>query len=724
MPSTTSSTPSSIAGSGVRGEAQRKNAASSPPSEDSAGLSTVTYDPPPASWFFSRGSKQDNKQSRDQANSENNNAPRDVDVDSSPNASNRRSTEDRNRASDHIPSSTDLGMVSDIEDDYEHEGFNFIAISNSLLMAGQSFDNIPESHKEETDSRSGTSNSDKRRGVLIVNGVASDSEDGSPTHHNTDNSVLTIPGSDALPSDIDTISHHEEDDEEEDRPEDGNSNQDSQGQDILEGPYLEDRPPLVHRFLKNLQRTRRLRLVSDASDDYAGSGVSVVRNNEEDDISMAWTVDVSFGPDNRLRKGLLKFFLGKRYLPILLVTVFLATAFGFRSFMVSQRMQREAWEQRLLREEEAMAQLLAEKESLRQEMEILVEEAAVATARAESLARAQERLILEREEAERVEKERLRLLQEEEERKKKLRENQKRRRQQPWRSESNDDEGFDWFFDDSSEECNAHKNDGSATITIADNCCFKAKADINLGSCGGETKDYFKDFWNGLWEDWDYYFDDPTSSDAIEPFSSSSSGYHQEDGNDGQEAIDSGNNYYRLASGEDQQSGQGDYNDQGHHYQYQDDTYYPPQDPLKELFSVIHSAGEAVVNKLSNLMSEEVETAEKAAQEMEDIARRTYSEASKTIGDALKTAKEDVLELEKEIEDAMKNAKEDMRELSKEALSALRTAVQKTSINPSQSTQQVTRKGLYDAANAVASLSKSWQEYAKSLSGVGEGAEE
>merc|ERR1712161_143074 len=39
----------------------------------------------------------------------------------------------------------------------------------------------------------------------------------------------------------------------------------------------------------------------------------------------------------------------------------------------------------------------------------------------------------------------------------------------------------------------------------------KAKANINLGSCGDDTKNFFKDIWNGLWysswDDWDTYFD-------------------------------------------------------------------------------------------------------------------------------------------------------------------------------------------------------------------------
>merc|ERR1712124_200998 len=98
-----------------------------------------------------------------------------------------------------------------------------------------------------------------------------------------------------------------------------------------------------------------------------------------------------------------------------------------------------------------------------------------------------------------------------------MRESQKRRRNQPWRSEIEDDEYYEY-----NEECFGHQEGKPTTFTIADNCWIKAKADINLGSCGGETKRYFSDIWNGLWEDWDYYFDEPSLSDFIEPYSTSS----------------------------------------------------------------------------------------------------------------------------------------------------------------------------------------------------------
>lgn len=692
MPSTSkTSSASSSAFHGVEGKAGRNNGSS--PYEESANEPSVKYDPPPASWFFSRGTKDTSKQSK-KTNSENKlpEPPSERKISSS------SETQGRNN-NVHFPSNVDAGMVSDNEgdDDDEHEGFNFIAVSNSLLMAGRSFEHLPES-SEHTDELS-RSSSDKHQGVLIVDGVSDGSD--AAGNHNQDASVLTIPGSDSLPSDIGTICHHDDVDDEDDPlfgqggvlAANGTLEQGNQDRrDVLEDPYSENQEPLVHRFLKNLQRAHRLRKVSDASDIHAD--VSVVRN-EDDEISMT-TVETQV---DRFRRGVLKVLYGERPLPIALIGFAMAMAFLGYFSAVSERKYREALELRLLKQEEANLNMRLKNMDLNLEIESLVEEAAVAAARAESLAKEQERLILEREATDKAEKQRVRLLQEQEQRKQQERKNQKRRRQQPWRS---DDESFGWFFDDDNEECSSNNEGGSTTYTIADNCWIKAKADIDLGNCGGETRDRISSFWAGLWEDWDYYyFDERTRSDAVESFPN---GENDQNGNDLNE-LDNG--YYQIGSGEDEQEGEGA-------FEYQDDTYYPPQDPLQDLFSVIHAAGESFVSKLSNLMSDEVESTQKAAREMEETAWRKYEQASDTVVSA------------------MEIAKEDMRELSKEALLSLRTVIQKSNASPdeergakpSAETQSVTRKGLNDAAIAVASLSKSWQEYAKSLSVAGEGAEQ
>lgn len=110
------------------------------------------------------------------------------------------------------------------------------------------------------------------------------------------------------------------------------------------------------------------------------------------------------------------------------------------------------------------------------------------------------------------------------------------------------------------------------------------------------------------------------------------------------------------------------------------------------------------MKKLSNLVSDEVETSQTIAREMEETVSRRYIEASQTISTA------------------MEIAKEDMRELSKETLSAIRTVVQKGGSamksrtsqdtkdgtkHPPPPTQQVTMKGLFDAAAAVTTLFES-----------------
>lgn len=677
---------------------------SRPPSEESTESPTVTYDPPPASWFFNRGSSIDRKPVQEQ-NSPAKNAQEKDEASSSSSPSNEFPFAGTN---DRRPNpGPEFGMVSDNdEDDDSHEGFNFIAVSKSLLMVDPSFDPSSEDTKEpakvETDAYSSEVGSEKHRGVLIVDGCGSvsdaRSEDGSPVvdvdaQNNPDSSMLTVPGTDSLPSEIGSISSGDG------IPEQGGQNKPNE--DALEDPHLEDQPSLIHRFLNNLQQNRRLRVVSDASDvdgGDRGSVMSFVRNDDED-VSVAWTTN---GIEDHFRGVPRKLAWRRWFLPVSIFGFLFATAFACHSFVVSQRKQKEAWEQRLREEKEAMARILAEKESLRHEMEMLVEEAAFATARAESLVREQARLILQKEEAEKAEKERLRLLKEEEEKKQKDRQ---RRREQPWRSSN--EESFGWFFDDSEEDCSERRNDGSSSFTIVDNCWVKAKADVNLGSCSSDTKDYFNDIWSSLLGDWKYYFDDSTSGNALDRYSAGGSNGEVNSRlalPSGKQAIDYDKSYDRVGNEDDQQNRGGDSGDQGRHYQYQDDTYYPPQDPLQDLFSAFHSAGQSFVNKLSNLVSDEVETSHTIAREMEETVSRRYLEASQTISTA------------------MEIAKEDMRELSKETLSVIRTAVQKGGSamksrtsqdakdgtkHPPPPTQQVTMKGLFDAAAAVTTLFES-----------------
>lgn len=682
---------------------RKPKATDSQPSEESNESSpSITYDPPPASWFFNRGSTDNRNLAQEKSSSEKVFQEKNEDSFSSSQSKDCPSsgTNDRHRAPNQPNPNPDFGMVSDTDEDYDdHEGFNFIAVSKSLLMAGPSFDHVPKNEKEplkvETEAYSSDASSEKHRGVLIVDGCGSvsetHSEDGAPVagaSTNPDASILTVPGSDVLPSDIDSISSG-----------DGLLEQASQNQpdeDAPEDPDLENRPPLIHRFLKNLQQTRRLRLVSDASDENGGdrgSGVSVVRNDDED-ISLAWTL-------NEIEDHFLgvprKLFWRRWIIPISLFAFLFTTAFACHSFVASQHRQREAWEQQLQQEKEALTRILAEKESLRLEKEKLVLEAKFAVARAASLAREKRRLILERQEAEKAEKEHLRFLKEEERKQKE----RQRRREQPWRSSSTSEDDFGWFFGGSDEDRFGDRNDGSTSFTIADNCWVQAKADFSLGSCSSDTKDFFKDVWSSLLGDWEYYFDNPTRSDALERYSTGGSNGEMNDRMalpGGKQDMDYNNGYNRIGMGDDQPNRKGDSGDQGQNYQYEDDTYYPPQDPLQDLFSAIHTAGQSFVDKLTNMVTDEVEISKTAARDMEETISRQLLEASQTVSDA------------------MEIAKEDMRDLSKETLSAIRTAVQKSSSgrdakeeakDPPHTAQQVTRKGLYEAAAAVTSLFES-----------------
>merc|ERR1719297_378256 len=103
-------------------------------------------------------------------------------------------------------------------------------------------------------------------------------------------------------------------------------------------------------------------------------------------------------------------------------------------------------------------------------------------------------------------------------------------------------------------------------------------------------------------------------------------------------------------------------------------------------------------------MNNEVENSQNVAREMEEAVSRRFLDASRTVSKVMETTKED------------------MRNLSKETLSVLRTTIQKhgsdknsrsftdakeEAMNPSPPTQQLTKKALFDAADAAKSLFES-----------------
>jgi hypothetical protein len=726
------------------------------------------------------------------------------------NISSRRSTDgdttssianNNNNDNNNNDSNTEWGMVSDNEegegneDEEEDEGFNFVAISNSLLMAGRSFEHVSEENNNggddcdnNNDNHINAANSDTTRGVLIVDGLNHDNDGsnlgdiGPSTAGGTKNNAtattttttnggnidssgtLSIPGSDSLPSDLGTLSHHDEDNffGGNDNNEDGNHNSGSGSEGTagtggaIEGgdPYHRNYPPLIHRFLMNLQQTtRRRRLVSDNNDDDDASRSIIHQDNEsihqdndnDDDVVVDIGGEEKTSLDHQHRReepsssfNLRKQFRGisvMRIMSIALITslIVLLSWIG-HSLVINQRRQEDEWKQRLLQEEEHKARLMVEKDQLRLEMEVLQEQASAAWAQADSLAKEQERWMILQQETERMAGKQKHQHQDQDEEER--RGSRKRGRQQQdnydgQEKDNDNNDDFSWFFNDKNEDCNAdrRKNEesggGSTTYTIADNCWVKAKADINLGSCGDDTKDFFKDVWNGLWysswDDWDNYFDTTSSSNTIgDPYTHGGGSSSSK-----QEAP--------QQEKEEQQSSHDDAADND-----------PSQeDPFQELYSVITSAGQFFASKFSQLVTDEVDTTRKAAEDFEDAVLRGYADVSKTFSNT------------------MYAMKDDMRDLSKETLSKLRTAVKNNSNNGSNSnskgtasktdrqhsssssqsnddedattgydtkstttssttTQPVTLQGLNDAVAALSSLSKTLHDTTKSLSSLTE----
>mmetsp|Transcript_19283 Transcript_19283/g.40617 ORF Transcript_19283/g.40617 Transcript_19283/m.40617 type:complete len:841 (+) Transcript_19283:171-2693(+) len=779
----------------------------------------VTYNPPPTYWLFGRGNSSKSNNNNASSNklakqdlAENTAAPSPaqeetaaVDSSSPPLLVSPLPSPPSSSAKQQQHHLDNWKMVSDNEDeddDNDHEAFNFVPISNSLLMAGRAFDNVNANvasllssgreGAEENDDGKNTTNSCSRDGisssfwnvgvdvdvnvnvneqqhheggvgVLIVNGIVGKDgcqeteTDNIHINNNTNGaSFLTLPGSDSLPSEIGTISYHDDyEDDDEDCPflgEQGNKNDDKNvdvdgrpgfsvdvdvdavenDQELREeapwqGP---SRLPLVHRFLNDLhqQSRRRSRLPSDMNADVNATGdknedeienasskdggrnqrvPSTGVDAQNDDRSEAGTIDPSYSvAENTAAKlwpSLLlplssssTFVLSSsarkpRFLLLLLVLfVISAASFAGNSVAKRQRKLQETWEERLRFEEHQTAKLYAETKRLQEGMQALLEEAAMANAKAESLAKEQERLLLERrilEQAVTSADERLRLLEEEREKQ----QQKDSRQQQRSRRRNNDDADassssrgrFGWFFDDENENCRGHQDDDPSSFTLVDNCWFKAKASIDFGSCGDETKDYFKGIWNGLWEDLEnlYNFDSAsgtiqdgstTTAGAVEPYSTK-----REEEEEGQRRP--------------RDNGQDDYQ-----YQYQttDDTYYPPEDPLKDLYSALHSAGHSFVAKLTRLMTEEAETTDEDSESSKAVAFRgkLSEEEYKNVLSTLRAV-------------AINNNRNKNGEWHNNT---------KTTTNSLVAIQQVTQKGLLDAADALTSLSKAWQENTKS----------
>lgn len=224
------------------------------------------------------------------------------------------------------------------------------------------------------------------------------------------------------------------------------------------------------------------------------------------------------------------------------------------------------------------------------------------------------------------------------------------------------------------EDCDA--DDDGTSFTFADNCWLKAKADINFGECGSTTKDLFSDFWDGLWysswDDWDNYFDfGASSSDAVEPykFASSSTNKSEEEeqkakgGGERFNCIDDNNHQQQqpnLHSGQNQ-------NDQD------DDNSSDEHDPFTELFSVISSVGQSFATKFTSLISDETisGSTRKIVKDVDNIARRGYMDATKTVSDT-------VVAVKKDMRDVSQEARNDWNDVASSTLSSLSKAWEDT----------------------------------------------
>lgn len=644
-------------------------------------------------------------------------------------------------------SSTDWGMVSDNDDEEDDKGFNFVAVTKSLLMESHSFEQVSENNNQDEEGEKKNTNNpaaaeeenehSNGRGVLIVDGGEDDDND----HHQFNNAnvessagTLTIPGSDIIPSDLDTISHQEEIEHLFGAGHSDGSNNgtfDARGTPVIEGE--EDRndgggsqpQPLVHRFLQNLLSKNIVpnddydgdeEEDEDSDDDDFGEDNSILQMDDDDDPLIGCH---RYGRNvrRRVRSARLVERSTKRKNTVLKIAGVAVLTTSFVAMICwnvvnQQRQQQDEWKQRLLREEEEKTRLQAEKEVLRLEMEQLQEEAAVAWARADSLQKEQERMKLLQEETEREEERRRKKEQDEELRRSKRRDSCRKHRKRSYlNNDDNDrqnhrDDDFEWFFQDKNGACDSDgssDDDGTSSFTLADNCWFKAKADIGFGNCGSTTKDFFNDIWDGLWhsswDDWDNYFGGSggsgRSNGAMEPYkfdvgsTSTSSGRNYGEKQKQNIAAGEGENRSNRIGSDDytdtdnqqeqEQEQRKTYNDRNRYNRDNDDkegTAQREEDPFKELFSVFSSVGHTFATKFTELITDDaVETTRKVAKDLDSVARRGYIDAKETVSKNIIAVKEEV------------------RDMSEEA-----------------------RNDLFDAATiTLSSLSKVWEETAKSF---------
>ncbi|KAG7359085.1 hypothetical protein IV203_015674 [Nitzschia inconspicua] len=471
-------------------------------------------------------------------------------------------------------------------------------------------------------------------GVLILDGVSST---GGEENHGDDPDAasLSVPDSDNIPSDPGTIhgaggvggepggiarsnrnwEHLISDDEEDGDDDDEEEATASRGRRRRAQLTLKDIYPRVCHLVRSARDAITTAFDGTTNDDASSSEATTV---------------VSSFPQ----------FLRSAGIPLLVVAMAVLSVPGYSYYRMAVMARKH--EARWIELQEENARLQLQEERLRQEMESLQEEAAMAMAKATSLHR---------------EHEKWKLL-----------------------NSVNGGADKDFYFLDN-DDCDKD------SFTVLDNCWIKAKANVRLGDCGDDTKDFFKDLWNSFWKlpfSWgselygDYGYDDPSGYYTMEPYSSSAC---------------SPSSIEEECRQSEQESDEYDYRN-------------AEEDPLGTVFAAVQSFGQSLSEKMSQLMRDEVATTRKAATELEDAIQKRFYQASTAISDA------------------MAATKKDMQALSQEVLTTLNAAVPnnnspKTDEQASSSKPQaVTRKGLFDAASALTSLSKTWNEAVASISTV------
>ena len=625
------------------------------------------------------------------------------------------------------------GMVSDNEEDDIDTRFNFVAVSKSLLMEerSSSFEEVvaaavvqPSStNRHDVDGDDDTAHR-HHHGVLIIDGLINDDDGdndrtgtGPNVNITSSSATLTIPGSDSLPSDLDTISHQGDADDEyfsgHHHHDEGNHNMagiytgSTVAPEERRGTHNNNiRQPLILPFLQkilanNAHRRRNL------TEDYHGDDDSDANNSilhDGDDMTSVNnlydahendtdtdTDDGIIGTGRRLVSVVSSRLLsppssstarGNRFsrhrggerrgrkvsvlkIGVIIVTTLFVVLMSRNVLYKQQRRHEEEWKKWLLQEEKEKDHLRAEKETLLLEKEQLQEEAAVAWARADTLAKDHERM---------------QFLQDDE---KKQRNNcRKRQRSRQSRSDYRDNYNFDdWFFTDKKHDKN--KNAGcdsdcddddtaSTSFTFADNCWIKASADIDFGTCGSNTKEFFSDIWDGLWystwDDWDTYFDfgggtGGSNSGAVEPFkfASSSSNNREEE----EVGRNKGNQFNRI---DDRNRKAQEQNNSSQNQHDEDDDNFSEYDPIAELFSIISSISQSCATKLTQLVSDETN---KVVDDIDNFARRGYMDATKNVSDTVRA-------MEKDIHDVSQKARNNLYDTASNTLSSLSKAWEDT----------------------------------------------